>query len=350
MNEAKLSTDIGLNTAQNAEATLNSDAGLESGSESQPKLKIDPGQLIMHFHKSMLGITLIGLGLVALQLGTVSLLPFALGSLLVWINMTLLAKGLGGVLNGEKSLAFLLLFKFAFLLGGVYVLAQLFPQQTIAVILGCSTWILALFAMNSKISVLSQASQASLICLLSLCSAQWVEAKPSEADMLAGEVHVRTIKVKDSSMPKVVAEGIIKTAPESLWAVVADCANFKKTMENIKLSKHLGFVKGLKRCELVVDLPFPLSDLRSVVDVKLQIKDGKYIRSWTLVEGDYNKNAGEWYLEARADGYTFLRYSVHVEPKISVPNYFLGMAQKSKVPGIFKNFTKLMKKRGLLLP
>ena len=331
---------------QPEEEMVNSDTQSHS-SEEVNKVKIDPSQLIMHFHKSMVGITLIGLGLVALQLDSQSLLPFGLGSLLVWLNMTLLAKGLGGVLNGEKSLAFLLLFKFAFLLGGVYVLAQIFPQQTIAVILGCSTWVLALFSLSSKINVLSQVS---VICLLLLCSTHVGYTQPSEAEMLAGEVYVRTVKVTDSSMPKLIAEGIIKTAPESLWAVVADCANFKKNMENIKHSKHLGFNNGLKRCELVVDLPFPLGDLRSVVDVKLKKDNGKYYRSWSLVEGDYDKNEGEWYLEARADGYTFLRYTVHVEPKVAVPNYFLGMAQKSKIPGVYKNFTKLMKKRGLLLP
>ncbi|MAD61122.1 MAG: hypothetical protein CMH49_06390 [Myxococcales bacterium] len=316
-------------------------------SEEKNKVKIDPSQLIKHFHKSMVGITLIGLGLIALQLGNQSLIPFALGSLLVWLNMTLLAKGLGGVLNGEKSLAFLLLFKFVFLLGGVYVLAQIFPQQTIAVILGCSTWVLALMSLSSKINVLSQAS---VVCLLILCSTQGGYAQVSEAEMLTGEVHVRTIKVPGSSMPKLIAEGIIKAAPESLWAVIADCENFKKNMKNIKHSKHLGFKNGLKRCELVVDLPFPLGDLRSVVDVKLKKNNGKYYRSWSLVEGDYDKNEGEWYLETRADGYTFLRYTVHVEPKISVPNYVLGMVQESKIPGVFKGFTKLMKKRGLLLP
>ena len=189
-----------------------------------------------------------------------------------------------------------------------------------------------------------------MLFLLILCAAQGAHAKPSEAEMLAGEIYVRKVKVQNSSMPQIVAEGIIKTSPDSLWTVVSDCENFKKTMENIKHSKHLGFKNGLKRCELIVDLPFPLGDLRSVVDVKLKKSNGKYYRSWTLVEGDYNKNEGEWYLEARSDGYTFLRYTVHVEPKISVPNYILGVAQKSKIPGVFENFTKLMKKRGLLLP
>ena len=55
----------------------------------------------------------------------------------------MLARGLGGVLNGEKSLAFLYFFKFGLLIGGVYVLSLLFPEQRTSLILGCSTWVVA---------------------------------------------------------------------------------------------------------------------------------------------------------------------------------------------------------------
>jgi len=308
--------------------------------------RINPTGLIKRFHMMMAGVTLVGLVAIFFQMGQEYLVPFGLGSMLVWANMTMLAKGLSGVLNGEKSIALLLLFKFVFLLGGVYVLAQVFPEQTSAVILGCSTWVIALLLLGQN----TQTMQVALFVFCISAVYETAQAKPTEAEMLEGEVYVRVVDIPKSPMPKIIAEGIIKTAPKSLWAVISDCENFKKTMPNIKHSKHLGFVKGLKRCELIVDLPFPLSNLRSVVDVKLQESDKVFTRVWHLVEGDYHKNDGEWKLTARPDGYTHLRYTVHVEPKISVPDFIQRAAQKSKIPGVFENFTDLMKRRGLLLP
>ena len=104
-------SDMDLISDRETHETEHQESSVEAGSRN---VKIDPNQLIQQFHKSMAGIILIGLGLVALQLGTQSLLPFALGALLVWLNMTMLAKGLGGVLNGEKVWHFLLLFNFSY--------------------------------------------------------------------------------------------------------------------------------------------------------------------------------------------------------------------------------------------
>ena len=314
--------------------------------ESSSAKRVNPNHLIKRFHMMMVGVTAAGSLAITFQMGDEHLLPFVLGSLLVWANMTMLAKGLSGVLNGEKSIAVVLLLKFAFLLGGVYLLAQIFPEQTSAVIFGCSTWVLALLLLGQG----STQTQVTLILLGILMSPSWSQAKPTDAEMLDGEVYVKTIDLPQSPMPKIVAEGIIKVAPKDLWAVISDCENFKKTMPSIEHSKHLGFVRGLKRCELIVDLPFPLGQLRSVVDVKLEETDKSFTRAWKLVEGDYLKNDGEWRLTARADGYTHLRYTVHVEPKISVPDFIQRIIQKSKVPGIFENFTELMKSRGVLLP
>ena len=317
-------------------------------SHSAPSVKVDYAPVLMRFHQLMAGVTLLGLVMINYRFGLDHLLPFALGSALVWLNMTMLARGLGGVLNGEKSLAFLLLFKFVMLIGGVYALSLLFPEQRTSLILGCSTWVVATLMIGQPKPVTRV--ETIVLSLLLTLPAHFVEAKPSEAEFLKGEVYVRTVDLPNSPMPKIIAEGVIKATISDLWGVIADCANFKKTMANIKESKHLGFFKGYKRCELVVDLPFPLSDLRSVVDVKLNQGEELCTRKWHLVEGDYHKNQGEWRLMARADGYTTLRYTVHVEPKVAIPDFVARAAQKSKIPGMFEDLRELMEKRGKLLP
>ena len=310
--------------------------------------RIDYSILLKRFNQNMLMVTSLGLAFILFQMGSRASLPFILGSGLVWLNMLMLAKGLGGVMNGERSLVGLLLIKFAILLGGVYGLAQLFPDQRLSLILGCSTWVCALMLMG-QVKVSTQS--VSLILLLVINSYAFnVEAKPTEAEMLKGEVWVTTTTIPNSPMPKIVAEGIIKVAAKDLWVVISDCANFKKTMPSILESRFLGHKNGFKRCELVVDLPFPISNLRSVVDVKLTETEQGFTRTWKLVEGDYHKNSGEWKLTKRKDGYTSLRYMVHVEPKISIPDFIQRAAQKSKIPGIFEDLADLMKQRGKLLP
>ena len=337
------------NTVENpsAEEANQAQAVLEPNDDSI-KEKIDYSNLIKQFNRNMMLVTGLGLAFLLFQQGPNTAVPFLLGSALVWANMLMLAKGLGGVINGERSLVALLLLKFGILLGGVLGLSQLFPNQGFALILGCSTWVCSLMLIG-KVKVTTQPI-ALLLVLFYSGGLMTAEAKPSEAEMLKGEVAIEVIDIPKSPMPKIIAEGIIKVDPKDLWAVISDCANFKKTMSNIMESKFLGYKNGFKRCELVVDLPFPLSNLRSVVDVTLKEDKNGYTRTWKLVEGDYHKNTGEWKLSKRPDGYTHLRYMVHVEPKVSIPDFIQRAAQKTKIPGIFEDLTELMEKRGKLLP
>ena len=170
---------------------------------------VDYATLLRRFHLLMSLVTGGGLLLVYLQFGVDHLLPFLLGSALVWVNMTILARGLGGVLNGEKSLAFLLLFKLAMLMGGVYLLSQLFPEQRTTLILGLSTWVIALFMVGQP---KSNSAVNTLLILLSISIPTLGEAKPTEAELLEGEIFVHTVKIGESPMPKIIAEGIIKGA------------------------------------------------------------------------------------------------------------------------------------------
>ena len=171
----------------------------------------------------------------------------------------------------------------------------------------------------------------------------YVSANPlseREKEMLEGEVFIKTYPVAKSDLPRLVAEGLFDVPVQRVWALIYDCATYSKVMPSIKESKNLGKVNGNKvRCQLTVDLPWPMDDLTSVTDTRLieEPKKGRYQRIWNLVSGDYTINEGSWTLESRHNGkYTYLRYEVRVEPKTSVPGFLKRAAQKSKIPGMFK--------------
>ena len=343
---------------QHEHASPESESGLSeehaegATSPHQPAREFDLDMfrsLLSRFHQAMVGVCALGVLIVYAQWGADQVIPCLLGSALVWINMVVLAYGLRGVFTQQKSLIFVLLLKFGLLVGGVYVLSQLFPDQQVGLVIGCSTWVLASILVGQG-GPISSGTKAAVLALLLLCPPP-AFAEVTEAEMLEGEVEVKLVKVAGSPMPKIVARGIIKSKVADLWSVIADCENYKKTMDNVLHSKFHGLVKGKKRCELVFDLPWPISNLRSLVDVTLtERKDGVKIRTWKLVEGDYHKNTGEWRLIPRKDGYTEARYMVHVEPKISIPDWIQRKAQKSKIPDLFEDLSELMEKRGKLLP
>ena len=318
--------------------------------EKRAELLLRASTLLKRFNRLMAILCFGGSVGVYIKLSPNAVIPFLSGGGLVWINMILLTRGIKEVFMGNRTIAVVILLKFAVLIGGVYLLMQTFPDQSLALLLGCSTWVLSILLVGQGGSTVSASSTALFLGVL-LSYSGISEAKLTEAELLEGEVEVKTVTVKGSSMPKIMAEGVVKTPTPELWKIISDCANFSKTMPSIKASKALGFVKGFKRCELVVDLPWPISDLRSVVDVKLEQKPkGVYVRSWSLVEGDYHKNQGIWRLLPYKNGYTLLQYEVHVEPKISIPGFIKRAAQKSKIPDMYKRLRQEIKKRGKLSP
>ena len=166
----------------------------------------------------------------------------------------------------------------------------------------------------------------------------------------AGEVDVRFKKMKGGEMPSVLAFGVIKAPLSKVWAMVTDCGRYHLTMPSVKDSALIsGSLKsGKMRCKIVADLPWPMSDLTSVVDVTIKVKGGGvHERSWTLVEGDYKRNEGSWTLTPIDGGAsTLLRYQLYVEPNTSVPDFLKRQAQKIKIPGLFKAIRKHVGARG----
>lgn len=159
-----------------------------------------------------------------------------------------------------------------------------------------------------------------------------------------GKVDVRFKKIAGSEMPGVIAYGLIKAPLAKVWAMITDCGRYHLTMPSVKESALLSgsLASGKMRCKIVADLPWPMDDLTSIVDVQIKVhQSGVHERSWRLVEGDYKRNEGSWTLTPVDGGAsTLLRYQLYVEPNTSVPDFLKRQAQKIKVPGLFEAIRK----------
>jgi hypothetical protein len=161
-------------------------------------------------------------------------------------------------------------------------------------------------------------------------------------EMLEGETIVRTQKVSGYDQPMLTAQGVFNCAPQALWNIVKDCKKYPKTMQMILSAKELSSKGHEFRCEVVVDLPWPMDDLRSVSDAKhLEKAPLFYQRTWSFVEGDYLTNQGSWTLVGLENGTkTWAYYEVLAIPKNSIPDFLKEAAQKSKIPSLFDHLRK----------
>jgi hypothetical protein len=155
-----------------------------------------------------------------------------------------------------------------------------------------------------------------------------------------GEIVTSTKKIPGSEMPEATAMMVVDAPPQAIWAILQRCGNYKKTMQRVKSSREI-WRKGNKvRCEIVIDMPSPLDDLRSVTDaIHTVVPHEKWVRAWSLVEGDYKRNTGSWTLvpfdEKRTR--TLVIYKVHAEPTTGIPDMLKRLAQRKALPAALEH-------------
>ena len=170
---------------------------------------------------------------------------------------------------------------------------------------------------------------------------QWLTSLKSD------EVKVRTNEVKRSGeiLYELEAIGLIKQPAEKLWAIISNCKDYHKNMPSILKSRFISKNKDKIRCELTVDLPWPLDNLRSVTDAVHTVIPGKsFKRAWKLVEGDYQVNEGAWILTIKEPNVTLAHYRLLVQPNTNVPAMIRRAAQKSRIPSLFEHLEKIAAK------
>jgi ribosome-associated toxin RatA of RatAB toxin-antitoxin module len=157
----------------------------------------------------------------------------------------------------------------------------------------------------------------------------------ASSNALAGEVLSETVPGSDT--PAFVINATIDAPIEKVWAIVIDCADYKKNMPRISDSSRTGDITGPHQCMTVADLPFPLPDLRGVTQVTPTKTEKFWQRKWTLKEGDYEFNSGSWTLAPLADGKTAVTYRIHVKPKMMVPDGVMQGFTKKALPDMVTN-------------
>lgn len=164
----------------------------------------------------------------------------------------------------------------------------------------------------------------------------------TKARLARGEIVVQTHPVKGSEYPRVVGMAVVDAPPEKLWKIIEDCGNYKKTMPSTADSELVSRKDGKVTCRVVIEVPL-LPNLSMVGEGTHTVVPGKrWVRKWTMVEGDFIKNSGSWTLAPyKSPDRTLVIYQSHVEPKIAVPASIQRMAVKKKLPEVFVRLREL---------
>ena len=114
---------------------------------------------LKHVHQAMFAFLLAGSIVLGTQFPTKTLYAYGVSCLLMWINVTFLVMGIYGALQKQNRMAFLLLGQGLILLGGLFGLIRFFQSELLWIILGCSTWLGALFWAQSMDKIPEDSSE-----------------------------------------------------------------------------------------------------------------------------------------------------------------------------------------------
>lgn len=185
-----------------------------------------------------------------------------------------------------------------------------------------------------------------IVCTVS--STSWSVAGKTRLRLDKGELVTSAKKVPGSEFPQSVGMMVIDAPARAIWGVIDRCGDYKRTMQRVKTSKEI-WRKGSKvRCDVVIDMPSPLDDLRTVTDAVHTVVPGrKYVRAWKMVSGDFKSNAGSWTLVPfdESGSRTLVIYKVHAVPKTAVPDMVIRLAQKKALPKALEHLRSRFQKR-----
>tara|TARA_B100001094_G_scaffold307695_1_gene339623 strand:- start:90 stop:860 length:771 start_codon:yes stop_codon:yes gene_type:complete len=167
-----------------------------------------------------------------------------------------------------------------------------------------------------------------------------------KARLERGEIMVWSQNIKGFEIPRVYAKAILPGTAAKNWKLISDCRILKKivpAVERVEVRKERS--KG-QTCWLLVDAPWPFSDLTSVLQYTRQAKADGYAMSFFMIKGDYDRNRGHWSLKPYGDkgDRTLLKYWIHSVPHTTAPNSFIKWGTKSNLKTMFKRLIQVCKK------
>lgn len=178
-------------------------------------------------------------------------------------------------------------------------------------------------------------STSAVLGVLVFAAATTLSGAEASADD-AAPVEVKTVEVKGSDTPKVVAKAVLAVSPEKLWKVISDCSQYKDRMPRVAASKLLKQEGNKFTCQVTISMPFPFSNLTAVTESVHEESAAGMSRRWKLVRGDYKVNEGSWEIKPVDGGKkSQVVYTVHAEPNTAVPQWIREAAQKKAIPEMF---------------
>jgi hypothetical protein len=164
--------------------------------------------------------------------------------------------------------------------------------------------------------------------------------EPGERRRLeAGAIVTRDLPPSDPAGIGVLVIGLVDATPAQVWSVMSDCEEQDEFLPRITHAAVRDRDADSHTCDLVVDLPLPLGELRSATRHRVRrLPDGGHQRSWDLLPGDwgYLRNSGSWSVYAYAAGRRSLLVNcLDLLPKSAVPVWILRAAQTRQAPATF---------------
>lgn len=158
-----------------------------------------------------------------------------------------------------------------------------------------------------------------------------------------GDVLVDTRPLAGSDVPEVILDAVVDAPPERVWPLLDRCGDYAKTMVRMKDTKELSRVGDIVRCESVVEMPWPLSNLHGILVAQHTAGPPKWVRDWKMESGDFKRNEGSWTLTAWPGGKTLIEYRMRSEPNIPIPQFIQGMATRAALPDMIVKLRSLLK-------
>ncbi len=177
--------------------------------------------------------------------------------------------------------------------------------------------------------------------VLMACMALSYEATSQSMSKLeGGAIDVRFTDVAGSDTPRTHIKAVLNAPPSTVWKIVGDCANYENTFNRVASSRLIKQKGSTHICEIIIDMPFPFSNLTAVTTAEHQEGPKEWSRRWKLVRGDYVVNSGSWVLKPHGDGMTYVEYTLHAEPTTAIPDWVRIKAQKSSFPDMFERLRR----------
>lgn len=168
-----------------------------------------------------------------------------------------------------------------------------------------------------------------------------------DAALARGEVLVQVRAATGCGEKEFVIKAVIEAPPERVWRIVERCGRYKDVMPRVVQSAELSRRGSRVRCQLVVDMPFPYSDMASITDAIHEVGQGRWSRRWKLESGDYEQNSGSWQLTRFHDdpARTLVVYRACVTPKAWVPGWIRTQAQKRTMPEMITRIRRAARRK-----